>query len=337
VNYRTPELTLRCAEALTLERKICPGLEIVIVDGGSGDGSAQWLAEALSRRGWGGSVRFLSLSQNGGFGWANNQAMLHLLKRASPPAYIYLVNPDAVVEHGAVARLCSTLARNPDCGAAGSLLLDPDGSPAGSAFRFPSACREFIRGTQTAMLGRLLRVPDLVIRSDAVCDADWVTGASVLLRTEALKQVGLFDDGFFLYFEEVELMWRMRANGWRILHEPRSKVLHIGGASTGINLSASSRGKIARLPRYQFESRKRFFCLSRGPVYACLAALSFFCGACIGTIRAIAGRSRGLRAPFEILDHLRFAFIYSRFDSRSAAVDWNSSPGRDPAWRSRGQ
>src|SRR5437588_6905794 len=102
VNYRTPELTRRCIAALSKERARLPRLRAVVVDGGSGDGSAAELAEALAHPDYADWVEFLPLAINGGFGWANNQAMLLLARSDAPPEFIHLLNPDTEVEPGAV-------------------------------------------------------------------------------------------------------------------------------------------------------------------------------------------------------------------------------------------
>src|SRR5260221_9546322 len=218
VNYRPPELTKRCIAALLKERERLPRLRAVVVDGGSGDGSAEELAEALSHPDYAGWVEFLPLPINGGFGWANNQAMLSLARNEKPPEYIHLLNPDTEVQPGAVAALVEELRAHPECGAAGSLLIDGEGRTVGSAFRFPSPGREFIGNARSEKLGRLLGIGSVVVWPTESVAVDWVTGASVMLRSTALRQCGLFDDGFFLYFEEVELMHRMHKQAWTVRH-----------------------------------------------------------------------------------------------------------------------
>ena len=257
INYRTPDLTIRCADALLLEKKRLPRLRVVVVEGGSAHGSAAKLAEFVEQLGldW---VSFLPLGINGGFGWANNQAMLELARDENPPEFVHLLNPDAEVESGAVSALVDALQADPRCGAAGSQLIDPRGAPAASAFRFPSAGRELIAGAQSEKLGSLLGINSTV--ATGASEVDWVTGASVMFRVAALREVGLFDDGFFLYFEEVELMHRLRSHGWTVRHVPESRVAHIEGASTGIGAATAERAH----PSYWYESRRRYLALTGG-------------------------------------------------------------------------
>ena len=138
VNYCTADLAIACVEALDAERGTAGLFEVFVVDGNSGDGSAEKLASRFGQTPW---VTVLPLDFNGGFGWANNQAMLRLLQRADPPEFIHLLNPDTIVEPGAIAALLDVIHAQPRVGAVCSRLLEPDGSLAGSAFRFPSAGR----------------------------------------------------------------------------------------------------------------------------------------------------------------------------------------------------
>lgn len=276
VNYRTPQLVLQCLEALAFERTAFPDLRAIVTDNGSADGSATFLAAELEKMPFAAWVSFMPLALNGGFGWGNNQAILHLLQSDEPPDAIYLLNPDTRVEPGALAALVRDMERRSDAGAVGSQLLHQDGSLAGSAFRFPSVAREFARGLGIGAVERILRIQPMLVPYGERGPVDWVTGASVLLRSEALRIAGLFDTGFFLYFEEVELMHRLRRHGWIAYHCPESRVVHIAGASTGV-----VDGKLAgnRMPPdYVFHSRHRYFALTGGKLRPLFADLAWLLG-----------------------------------------------------------
>src|SRR5207302_4605393 len=126
-------------------------------------------------------------------------------------------------------------------------------------FSFPTLRGEFCRGARTGAVMRVLRVPPVAIESATPIEVDWATGASVMLRVDALRQVGLFDEGFFLYHEEIELMWRLRKAGWSIATEPASRVFHIGGSATGVHSRDNDNRVKARNPAYLYRSRTRFF------------------------------------------------------------------------------
>jgi N-acetylglucosaminyl-diphospho-decaprenol L-rhamnosyltransferase len=284
VNYRTPDLVSECVTALAAERELLPMLKVVVVDGGSGDDSLAKLNSKLAKPVKDGWLTILPLSFNGGFGWANNQA-ISLLTEKRRLEFVHLLNPDTVVRYGAVAALLSTMQDRPHCGAAGSQLLSPNGHASGSAFRFPSIGREFLRGANTPMLARLLRLKPLLLEPNASEPIDWVTGASVMIRTEALRQVGLFDEGFFLYYEDVELMHRIRAHGWEICHVADSLVEHIGGSSTGVGDVEGG----MQLPDYWFEARRRYFNLVYGRAGYVAANIAWLTGRMLWTIRCMAG------------------------------------------------
>ena len=244
VNYRTPQLTIDCLAALDGERQSLPGLRAVVVDGGSGDESAGVLAEAIGRPEYEGWASFMPLPINGGFGWANNQAILTLALDRQPPEFIHLLNPDTRVLAGAVTKLVQELRADLRCGAAGSQLVDGDGRPSASAFYFPSAGLELVNGSQSEKLGRLFGVERAPVLGDEARDVDWVTGASAMFRMAALRDTGLFDDGFFLYFDEVELMHRLQRHGWTVRHVPESRVVHLEGAFRPIGIAPG--GAISR-------------------------------------------------------------------------------------------
>ncbi len=328
VNYRTPDLTLRCLRALAGEREALPLLDVIVVDGGSGDGSADRLAPTLGdHASW---TTFVPLPLNGGFGWANNQAIRRALTRSAPPEFIFLINPDAEIEPGALVRLVETLLAHPEAGAAGSQLIALDGRSVGSAFRFPTIRREFLRGANTPLLERLTRTPPLMVEGDRDIATDWVTGASVLFRAEALRQCGLFDEGFFLYFEEVELMYRLAQAGYGARFVPGSRVRHVGGAATGVvdGLTAQP-----RLPDYWFRSRRRFFTRAYGPVAARMSGLAWTAGFAIWRLREMLGLGRmSAHAANESADLKRNGIAPVPLDRQAAIGRWDDPLDQPPAW-----
>lgn len=332
VNYRTPDLALACVASLGGERRTLPSLKVVVVDGGSGDGSPVLLAKALDVAKYRDWVTFLQLPINGGFGWANNQAIQLLLSSHDPPSYVHLLNPDSEIEPGAVRLLVEYLEAHPRVAAVGSQLLELDGSWTGSAFSFPSIRGELSRGARTASVHRLLGIPPVAVKPETAAEVDWATGASVMFRVEALREVGLFDEGFFLYHEEIELMWRLRKAGWTIATEPRSRVRHVGGGSTGIHYRATSTAAEPRRPRYWYRSRSRYFALTRGWSVAALAYFSWIIGHAIWGVRRLLGLAPGAK-PFEhqLRDHLANSFPRPH-DLVSAVASADSRRGAKPAW-----
>lgn len=330
VNYRTADYTIRCVDALLAEREKAGPFEVVVVDGNSNDGSAETLMAHFAQPQWRDWVSVLPLDMNGGFGWANNQAMLRLLQRPTPPTYIQLLNPDTLIEPGAISALLDVIAANPKVGAVCSRLLEPDGTPAGSAFRFPSPGREFVRGSGLAKLGTLLGIAPMLVERADPGPADWLTGASVLFRAEALRASGLFDDGFFLYFEEVELMHRMGRAGWDLWFVPASRVTHIAGASTGVASGAQT--SVKPLPAYRYEARRRYFMVTGGRAGLMAANIAWLTGHAIQLVlRPIRG-ARYDAIPRELPMTLRHSFWPGRKDRRRSITRWDEPPGRAPGW-----
>ena len=158
-----------------------------------------------------------------------------------------------------------------------------------------------------------------------------------MFRAKALRHVGLFDEGFFLYHEEVELMWRFRQLDWRIALEPRSRVRHVGGAATGMHGRDNEGALQRRRPKYWFRSRARYFSLTRGWPFAMLAYYAWIAGHFIWLLRRLVGLGRD-STP---IDH---AFCYPavhsfprRRDTLAAVRTWDTPGGALPAWMHRGR
>lgn len=333
VNYRTPALALDAARALASERRDIPCLRVVIVDGASGDGSAEILGAAVADPALADWVSVLPLAINGGFGWANNQAIVQALQADSAPDFIHILNPDTEIEPGAVTALAQVLQEHPRCAVVGSQLLNHDGSVSGSAFRFYSPGRELVRGARTEALGRLLGIAPILVSDGAATEVDWVTGASMMVRVDALRQAGLFDTGFFLYYEEVELMWRLTQAGWSVRHAPASRVRHIGGVATGMAYNRRDLAIRPPLPRYWFASRRRMFTLLYGRPRAALASVAWLAGDALYALRRALGRGGGhIRNRHEARDLLRYGIVPSREDACPSVARCSDPLGEPPAW-----
>lgn len=331
VNYRTPDLAVACVRSLVAERAYLPRLEVMLVDNASGDGSAESMGAALSDLVDSGFVTLLPLSLNGGFGWGNNQALLRLTARAAPPEFVMLLNPDCEIEVGAIRCLVDEMRAQPRCGVTGSQLVNPDGSLSGSAFRFHSVATELIRGSRVPTLHRLLGIAPVLVQSDVPVDVDWVTGAACLFRTEALAGIGLFDDGFFLYFEEVELMHRLKRAGWRARHVPASRIMHVGGVSTGVRDEQPI--GTPSFPPYWYRSRRRYFVRTRGGGVGLAASLAWLVGDAFARLLAMVFLGR--RDPSDGADRaqLRASGLRAVGSDKIAAVTRVGDPiDQPPAW-----
>ncbi len=337
VNYRTAKLAVACIESLIDARTQFSDMQVILVDAASGDGSAELFGQEIAARCWRDWVELLPLSINGGFAFANNRAMMLLAQRGALPDYIALINPDARATPGALENLALLLERQQDAGAVGAQLIHADGRRQASAFRFPTLISEFCQGARTGIISRLFRQPAMTIVGSAACQVPWVTGAAVLLRTAALESVGLFDEGFFLYFEETELMWRLRRSGWQIWHEPLARVIHEGGAATKIRDPETGNPLKQRLPRYWYQSRRRYFSLIGGRLYAFLATLAWLCGHCLWTVRRLATHVSDDGPVSPATDLFTYGLLWPLRIPGAAAPAFTDPVPLTPAWMETGE
>lgn len=284
LNYRTPHMTLRAAQAALDDMP--PSAELIIVDNASGDGSAGMFEQALADWDFGARVRLILSERNGGFGAGCNIGLREVMSDGSAPDYYYLLNSDAFPDPGCIATLLGHMAAHPKAGFAASHVRGQDGAPHTTAFRFPSVAGEFEGAIRFGPVSRLLRgsivAPPL---PDDATQVDWAAGASVMIRTETLREIGLFDETFFLYFEETDLMKRAARAGWSCWYVPQARVVHIGSVSTGMK-------EWQRMPAYWFASRRHYFVKSHGRVYAAMAWAARLTGSALHALRcALTGRN----------------------------------------------
>jgi N-acetylglucosaminyl-diphospho-decaprenol L-rhamnosyltransferase len=226
VSYNTRELLRGCLGSVLAD--VDPGLEheIIVVDNASADGSA-----AMVRNGFP-QVRLLANAQNRGFAASNNQAI-----EQSSGQYVFLLNPDTLVRRGAVGRLMALLEERRDVGVVGPKLLFPDGGFQHSAFTFPTLAMIFL--DFFPLHHRLLdsringRYPRRLCEGAEPFPIDHPLGAALMVRRQVIDDVGLLDESFFMYCEEIDWCLRIKEAGWRILCDPRAEIVHHVGQSTG--------------------------------------------------------------------------------------------------------
>ena len=283
VNWRTAAMSLRAAEAA---EQAMAGLDgaVTVVDNDSGDGSFEYLSAAVAERGWS-RVRILQSGRNGGFGAGNNAGIRAGLPDGRRPDFVFLLNSDAFPDRDAIRILRDYLVTHPAVGLAASHVHGLDGVPHRSAFRFPSAMGELESAARIGPISRLLDrhvvAPPLPAAAGPV---DWAAGASMMIRRTVLDAIGLFDEGFFLYYEETDLCRRAAAAGWPTHYVPEARVAHVGSESTGAK-------RWSRTPGYWFDSRWRYFAKHHGRAYAVAATLAHLSGGALWQIRRAVQRS----------------------------------------------
>jgi GT2 family glycosyltransferase len=280
VNYGTADLALEAA-ASVLDRAADRVRDIHIVDNNSPrvapETDAQRIARAIADRGWGDRVKLHAEGANHGFGRGNNLVIRALAAGATPPDKVFLLNPDARLDNGAVTILAQFLEDHPKAGAVGARIDKPGQGPVTAAFRFPGVISTFSDAVCFGPLSRLCARWQVPLAPDLeTTRVDWVSGAAVMFRMAALRDAGMFDPEFFLYYEEVDLMRQLALKGWETWHVAEARAIHAEGVATGVQ---SGQTKRRRLPAYWYHSWQYYLRKNHGRPAALLACLAWAGGA----------------------------------------------------------
>jgi len=227
-------------------------LQIIVVDNGSSDGSAEMVRQEFP------AVRLIASAVNLGYPGGNNAGLA-----VAEGRYVLILNPDTEVLGDALERMIAFADAHPDVGVVGPQLLNPDGTVQSSRRRFPTLATALFESTwlQPFAPRRLLERYYVLDRpDDAVQDVDWVDGAALMVRRAAIEQVGLLDEGYFMYSEEMDWCRRFRQAGWRVVYLPTARIVHHRGKS--------SEQVIAARHVYFQSSKVRYFRKYHGPAVA---------------------------------------------------------------------
>ena len=304
VNYRTPELVIDCLESLRSESIPGFNVHVYVGDARSDDGSLEKIRTHLAQSDPA-NVTCVDIGANGGFAYGNNYLLTQHVLEDPHVRYVHFLNPNTYIHPEAVRSLVTFLEAHPRAAIAGSRLENSDGSPRAFAFRFPSPVREFFSGANLGLLDRLVPSCRVAMGTDIAAQrVDWVSGASFMARRSVLDDVGLMDDRYFLYFEEVDLMSRVSARGHEVWHLPQSRVVHLAGQASGFRTGGPPR----RLPEYWYHSRFRFLRKRYGLPAAVAANLLFMTGRLLGRCARILTLRRASDTPHILTDMIRHGF-----------------------------
>jgi N-acetylglucosaminyl-diphospho-decaprenol L-rhamnosyltransferase len=293
VNTNSRELLLACLESLPHD-----GAEIVVLDNASEDGSVDAVRERFP------DVRVIAQEFRAGFGTNHNTVI-----RATDGPYVYVLNEDTTAGDWAFDRIVAYLDAHPGVAAIGPRIVYPDGRLQDSAWRFPTP---LVSAVGLLTVGKLGVKQSGGERAHAV---DWVMGAALVLRREALDEVGLFDEEFFLYSEEVDLQFRLRQAGWEVHYFPDATVVH--------HESQFSAEIPERRINEMWRSRHRYWNKHHGTTGARVAALAT--GGQYALRAAVAPLAH--RSARRMLLHARDSWSVNGPGLRELADDWNARVG----------
>ncbi len=218
INTNNRELLRNCLRSI-YEGTHDITFEVYVVDNACTDGSAEMVAAEFPQ------VKLIRNQARLGFCANHNQVL-----RAGRGRYLLILNEDTVILPAAFDRMVEFMDNHPDAGILGPMLLNKDGSFQASFADFPNLLSELLAmiGLQAVVYGAYFpSYPPQ--RSQEPCTADWVGGACLMIRRQAMEQIGVLDEAFRVYLEETDWCYRAKRAGWRVYYLPQAKVIHLGG------------------------------------------------------------------------------------------------------------
>ncbi len=245
VNWKVKDLLEKCLKSIFEQTKNI-SFEVFVVDNASGDGSVEMVREKFPQ------VDLTSSAENLGFAKGNNLA----IKKAAGK-YILLLNPDTEILDNAFEKMVRFMDVHPECGIAGCKLLNSDLSLQPSVRAFPDlASQVFILLKIHHLLPHSKTMYKYLVQDfdyERLEEADQVMGAFMMIRREVFDKIGLMDENFWLWFEEVDFCKRAKDAGWKILYTPEAKIIHLYGQSFKQTLSVQKQKVLNRSLSYYFK------------------------------------------------------------------------------------
>jgi GT2 family glycosyltransferase len=228
VNLNTRELLRACLNSVRSEESRV-GLEVIVIDNGSSDGSVDMVRREFPH------VHLLRNRTNEGFAKPNNVGM-----RMATGTYLFLLNSDTVVRSGSIATLASFMDAHPDVGACGPMLVYPNGALQPSVKGFPTlwthCCDMLLFDRLFPRIRFFSRGEMTTFGYDKTGEVDHLMAAAFLVRREVLETVGMFDERFSIYYNDMDWCYRMNQGGWKVCYIHDAQVVHhLGQTATVVN------------------------------------------------------------------------------------------------------
>ena len=260
VNYKTKDLTINAITSV-IEKTKGISYEIFVVDNNSQDGSIEEIEKSFP------DINIIKNPVNSGFGAANNLAI-----KQSHGKYILCLNPDTLLINNAIKIMFDYMEseENQKTAVCGGALYDEQNNPCACCGHLPSftgilwkiGVRNFFKKTYTGNFSLVMTVEDLSPNSDNI---GYISGADIFFRKSVLEETGLFDEQFFMYYEETDLCKRIKDKGYAVRLIPKAKITHLEGKSSNNRLLAMQRSKKSEF--YYFKKHDRYAAIWLKPVY----------------------------------------------------------------------
>jgi len=253
LSYNTQETTLRCLNSLLGHAPTIADMEVIVIDNASYDGSADAIARQFPE------IKLIRNARNRGFSAACNQGI-----RSTDGDVVLLLNSDTELVDQSLDIMLDFIAKNPDVGITGGKMIGDDGNPQNSCQHFPTYSNIIFTKQSLLTSIKSFRRGYNKYRSipNSITDVDALAGGFMFLRRTAIKQVGLLDERFFFYVEDLDISKRMTDEGWRVVFVPQAKVLHKGGKSTALKPARCYWWHHKSLYRYFAKHNRRLFLLN---------------------------------------------------------------------------
>ncbi len=285
---------------------------LFIIDNASTDDTCSLIQQHCQLQQLSDHVQMIKLPQNLGFGQGCN-AGIEAAKSFSP-SHFWLLNPDTRVFNDSGNALLTCMQQHPNIDFSGSVLVNSENIPRAGAFRFPRIPNVILSALKIGIVDRLFSQHTTAISiKNKPYPADWLTGASFMVKAECLYQLKGFDPAYFLYFEEVDLFYRAQQANFSVWACPDSRVFHISGASTGVSNNKKTN---QRLPTYWFESRRYYYSKNHGRLYSALTDIALITCTTLWNIRAIIQNKEERSPPHFIRSIIKHSVLTDIFNSK---------------------
>ncbi|GMQ78942.1 MAG: glycosyltransferase family 2 protein [Anaerolineae bacterium] len=218
VNWNNKNFIDQCLQSIK-EAELPFKYETIVSDNGSSDGSLRMINENYPE------VKIIQNDENVGVATGNNQGI-----KNSSSEFIYILNNDTKINGPSVIEMITFLEENPEAGAVGGNLLNPDGTLQSSFFKFPTLLEEFLIVSHIGKKINLLH-PSHNGKWPQAREVDWLSSASIIVRRKAFEVIALLDEDFFVYSDETDWQYRLWQAGWRVHYLPSVNTIHYGGGS----------------------------------------------------------------------------------------------------------